>query len=142
MNAVIYTRINSHNQTESSINGQIQKCLEYAKKNNLTITEQYIDNGFSGINNSRPAFQKMLNDSKNKKFQLVLVYSNDRFARDTFNFVMNKIELKKNGVKIVSVSENLSNGASETLLESIIEKMTEYYSNELEKKAKTEMENV
>ena len=43
MNAVIYARYSSHNQTEQSIEGQLRDCYEYAKRNDLTIIGEYID---------------------------------------------------------------------------------------------------
>ena len=37
MNAFIYARYSSDGQTENSIEGQIRECMEYAKKNDITV---------------------------------------------------------------------------------------------------------
>ena len=66
MKAVIYARCALQEKDENTIKKQINECLKYAKENNITITEQYIDNGFSGTNGDRPAFQKMIKDSSKK----------------------------------------------------------------------------
>ena len=42
-NVVIYARFSSHNQTEASIEGQLQVCYEYAKRNNYKVVQEYID---------------------------------------------------------------------------------------------------
>lgn len=142
MNVVIYARCNTPNQTENAIKGQLDKCYEYAQKNNLNVIGLYVDNGFSGINENRPQFQQMLQDSSKKQFQGVLVYQIDRFSRNAIETVMQEKTLNDNGVQIISVCEDLANDPSRILLKSIIQRVSKYYSAELEKKTKTEMENV
>lgn len=58
MNAVIYARFSSHNQQEQSIEGQIRYCTEYAKKNDMTIINSYIDRAISGTSDNRPEFYR------------------------------------------------------------------------------------
>jgi len=43
MNAFIYARYSSDGQTENSIEGQIRECMEYAKKNDITVLDSYIE---------------------------------------------------------------------------------------------------
>ena len=63
MNADIYARYSSHNQTEQSIEGQLRDCYEYAKRNDLTIIGEYIDRAISGKTDERPDFQRMIKDA-------------------------------------------------------------------------------
>ncbi len=81
MNAVIYARYSSHNQTECSIEGQLKVCYEYARQNNLTVIHEYIDRAITGTTDNREQFQKMLTDSEKQQFQGVLVYQLDRFRK-------------------------------------------------------------
>ncbi len=134
MNAVIYARYSSHNQTEQSIEGQLTACYNYAKANNLVVIAEYIDRAKSGTNDNRPHFQKMLRDSAKRQFEIVLVYQLDRFARNRYDSATCKAKLKKNDVKIVSVRENISDDAAGVLMESVLEGMAEYYSAELSQK--------
>lgn len=134
MNVVIYARFSSHNQTEQSIEGQIAVCEEYAKRNNYTIVGQYIDRAYTGTNDSRPDFQRMIEDSSKKLFEGVLVYQLDRFSRNRYDSALNKNKLKKNGVRVFSARENISDDASGILMESVLEGMAEYYSAELSQK--------
>ena len=136
MKAVIYARCALQNKGEKSIQEQLNKCYEYARKNNITIVGEYIDDGFSGTNDNRPEFQKMIKDSKSKTFQGILVYQLDRFARNRYDSAIYKNRLKKNGVKVLSARENISDDTSEILMESILEGMAEYYSAEHSRKIK------
>lgn len=135
-NVVIYARYSSHGQTEQSIEGQLKVCYEFAERNNFHIVGEYIDRALTGTNDRRPEFQKMIEDSKKKLFQYVLVYQLDRFARDRYDSATYKHKLKKNGVRVLSAKENISADASGILMESVLEGMAEYYSVELAQKVK------
>ena len=135
-NAVIYARYSCENQTEQSIEGQIRVITEYAQRNNIPILETYIDRAISGRREDRPEFQRMIKDAKNKNFGYVLVYKYDRFSRDRLNSLLYKRELKKAGVKVISVTEYISDDPQGILFESIIDDYSEYYSAELAQKVK------
>ena len=134
--AVIYARFSSHNQTEQSIEGQLRECYAYAKRNGLVILNEYIDRALSGTTDNRPQFKQMIEDSKKGDFDFVLVYQLDRFARNRYDSATYKAKLKKNGVRVLSAKENISDDASGVLMESVLEGMAEYYSAELSQKVK------
>lgn len=131
MNVVIYARYSSHNQTECSIEGQLKVCYNYAKKNNLTVIEEYIDRAVSGTTDNREQFQKMLKDSKNHTFKGVLVYQLDRFGRGDLQDAINENTLNKNGVEIISANENFTNNPTGQLLKGMIRNINKFYSDEL-----------
>lgn len=139
MNVVIYARFSSHNQTEQSIEGQIKVCKEYAKRNNYNIIGTYIDRALTGTSDKRPDFQRMIADSNKKQFEGVLVYQLDRFSRNRYDSATYKNKLRKNGVRVFSAKENISDDASGLLMESVLEGMAEYYSAELSQKVKRGM---
>ena len=134
MKAVIYARYSSDNQREESIEGQIRECTEYAEKNGITILRSYIDRAMSARTADRPEFQNMIKDSEHKLFDIVLIWKLDRFSRDRYDSAHYKRILKKNGVKVVSVKENISDGPEGIILESMLEGYAEYYSAELSEK--------
>lgn len=136
MNAVIYARYSSDNQREESIEGQIRECLEYANRNNYTVIAQYIDRALSARTADRPEFQRMIVDSDKGLFDTVLVWKIDRFSRDRYDSAFYKHTLKKNGVKVVSVKENITDTPEGIILEAMLEGMAEYYSAELSVKVK------
>lgn len=139
MNAVIYARYSSHNQTECSIEGQLEECRKYAKQNNINIIGEYIDRAKSGTKDDRDNFLKMIEDSKNKTFEGVLVYQLDRFARNKYDSVIYKKQLKDRGIRVLSARENISQDASGILMESVLEGMAEYFSVELGQKVRRGM---
>lgn len=139
MNVVIYARFSSHNQREESIEGQLKVCYEFAKRNNYIVIGEYIDRAFTATNDKRPDFRRMIEDSYNKKFQGVLVYQLDRFARNRYDSAMYKKILVGNGVKVISACEHITDDASGRLVEGVLESMAEYYSLELAQKIRRGM---
>ncbi|MGN0960799.1 MAG: recombinase family protein, partial [Christensenellales bacterium] len=133
---VIYARYSSDRQTEQSIEGQLRVCHEYAERNDYVVVHEYIDRALSGTTDRRPAFLQMIEESKKKEFEFVLVYQLDRFARNRYDSANYKMKLKKNGVRVLSARENISDDASGILMESVLEGIAEYYSIELSQKVK------
>lgn len=134
MTAVIYARYSSDNQREESIEGQIRECTEFAQRKEYTVIAHYIDRALSARTADRPGFQRMIKDSEKGIFDTVLVWKLDRFSRDRYDSAYYKHILKKNGVKVVSATESISEGPEGVILESMLEGMAEYYSLELKKK--------
>ena len=134
MNGVIYARYSSDNQREESIEGQLRECNDFAKRNDITIIDSYIDRAFSATTDKRPAFQKMIKDSEKNMFDVIIVQKLDRFARNRYDSARYKAQLRKNGVKVISANENISEGSEGIILESVLEGMAEYYSTDLSEK--------
>lgn len=134
MNAVIYARYSSDNQREESIEGQIRECKIFAQRNGMTIVGEYIDRAKSATTDKRPEFQRMIAESSKKAFEIIIVLKLDRFARNRYDSAHYKAQLRKNGVKVISATESISEGAEGVLLESVLEGMAEYYSKELGEK--------
>lgn len=135
-NAVIYARFSSHAQNEQSIEGQLKECYAFAERSGLRIVHEYIDRALTGTTDKRPEFLQMIEDSKRKGFQFVVVYQLDRFARNRYDSATYKAKLKKNGVRVLSAKENITDDASGILIEGVLESMAEYYSAELSQKIK------
>lgn len=134
MNGVIYARYSSDNQREESIEGQLRECKDFAKRNDITIVDSYIDRAFSATTDRRPAFQKMIKDSAKNMFDVIIVWKLHRFARNRYDSAHYKAQLRKNGVKVISANENISEGSEGIILESVLEGMAEYYSADLSEK--------
>ena len=140
MNVVIYARYSSHNQQETSIEGQLKVCHEFCERNNYTVIHEYIDRAISGRTDNRPDFLQMIQDSASRHFDFIIVYQLDRFSRNRYDSAHYKNKLKKYGVRVLSARENINEDASGILMESVLEGMAEYYSAELSQKVKRGME--
>ena len=134
MNGVIYARYSSSGQREESIEGQMRVCQEYAEKHGITIIGTYIDRAYTGKNDDRPEFQRMLRDSAKGQFETLLLYKLDRFARNRTDSAVNKTILKKNGVRVLSATEYILDRPEGIILEAVLEGVAEYYSAELAEK--------
>ena len=134
MKAVIYARYSTESQREESIEGQIRECTEYAARNGITLLRTYIDRALSARTADRPEFQRMIADSEGGLFDTVLVWKLDRFSRDRYDSAHYKHILKRNGVRVISAKENISDGPEGIILESMLEGYAEYYSAELSQK--------
>ena len=134
--AVIYARFSSSGQREESITGQLRDCKRYAEIHGFEVIHEYIDEAKTGTSDNRPSFQKMIKDSENKRFKAILVWKLDRFARNRYDSAIYRARLKKNGVKIYSAMENISDSAEGIIMEGLMESMAEYYSANLSENVK------
>ena len=134
MRAVIYARYSCDNQREESIEGQLRECREFATRKGYTLIGSYIDRAVSAKTDNRPEFQRMVKESSGGLFDVVIVWKLDRFARNRYDSAHYKAVLRKNGVKVISATEVISEGAEGIILESVLEGYAEYYSAELSEK--------
>ena len=140
-NAVIYARYSSASQREESIEQQVRICRKYASDHNLNVVAVYDDRAMTGTVDKRPGFQRMIRDSKNRGWQYVIVYALDRFARDRYDSANYKHQLRANGVRVLSATEQIPDDPSGIIMESLLEGMAEYYSKELARKVNRGLED-
>lgn len=105
--AAIYVRKSKYTGKGESIANQLDMCKKYAQERNLKTKKDltYFDEGFSGSNTDRPAFQKMINDAKNKKFDILICYRLDRISRSISDFSATMDILKKYNISFISIKE-------------------------------------
>ena len=142
--AVAYARFSSENQRDESIDAQIRAIREYAEKSDIEIVKIFTDRAKSATSANRPEFQNMIKfcEADNTGISMVIVHKLDRFSRDKYDSAMYKQKLKVNGIRVVSVLENLNDSPESLILESVIEGMAQYYSANLAREvAKGQKEN-
>ena len=140
MRAVIYARYSAGpRQTDQSIEGQLRVCTDFCQQRGLEVVGTYCDRHISGRTDERPQFQKLIADAKRKKFETVVVYKTDRFARNKYDSAIYKRELKRNGIQIFYAAEAIPEGPEGIILESLMEGLAEYYSAELAQKIRRGM---
>lgn len=127
----LYARFSSDNQRSESIDAQVRAMEAYCKQHSYVIVNTYVDEAKSATTDRRPAFQQMISDSSSHSFDILLVHKLDRFARNRYDSAVYKRELKKNGVTVYSVLENLDDSPESIIMESVLEGMSEYYSQNL-----------
>lgn len=140
MKGAIYARYSAGpRQTDQSIEGQLRVCHTFCEAKGIQVIGEYCDKHISGRTDDRPEFQRLISDAKQKKFDAVIVYKTDRFARNKYDSAIYKRELRKAGVQIYYAAEAIPEGPEGIILESLMEGLAEYYSAELAQKIKRGM---
>lgn len=86
--AAIYCRLSAEDEDlepeeySESIQNQQLMLSAYAREHRLTVYCMYVDDNCSGLDNSRPAFCRLLEDARHGRFQIILCKNQSRFTRD------------------------------------------------------------
>lgn len=135
MKAALYARVSSERQAEKdlSIPAQMKALRDYAIRNKWEVVNEFVDEAESARTANRPAFQEMINLTKQKPspFKVILVWKLSRFARNREDSILYKSALRKRGVQIVSINEQIDETPTGRLLEGLIETIDEFYSANL-----------
>ena len=106
MRVAIYSRKSVYIEGSMSIETQVNMCKEYMNNKYQGCTfEIFEDEGFSGKNTNRPAFQRLLKKSELKQIDIVVCYKVDRIARNTLDFLQTLDLLTSNNISLISISE-------------------------------------
>jgi DNA invertase Pin-like site-specific DNA recombinase len=119
-----------------SIETQLEKCRQYADGQGWQVEAEYIDPGYSGTNDNRPAFQEMIEAALAGLFQIIIVYSFDRLFRNMEHAVVYKSMLRRDEVQVCSVLEPIDDSPMSFIQEGIIDLFAAYYSINLSAKIK------
>ncbi len=105
----LYSRKSRFTGKGESIGNQVELCKEYVR---LHFGEQaaeqlviYEDEGFSGGNLNRPAFQRMMDAARQRQFQAIIVYRLDRISRNVSDFSGLIEELSRLNIAFISIKE-------------------------------------
>ncbi len=132
--AALYARVSSDRQdVDLSVSAQLRALKEYAKANGYSVAREYVDEAESGRVADRPQFREMIEEGSKPKapFQVILVWKFSRFTRKREHAVAFKAQLRRKGIRVVSITEQAEDNATGRLLEGIIESVDEYYSENL-----------
>jgi len=104
MRVALYSRVSTNEQNASM---QVEELRAYCQRRQWDIAEEFTDSGVSGAKESRPALNRLLSESKRRKFDAVLVYRYDRFARSLRGLVNALAEFDALGIHFVSLHEGV-----------------------------------
>ena len=106
-----YARVSTdHEEQLNSLENQVMYFERYIKsQTNWTFVSGYVDEGISGTSvKKRENFLKMINDAKNKKFNLILTKEISRFSRNTVDSIKYTQELLSYGVGVLFLNDNIN----------------------------------
>ena len=102
----IYARVSTTDKGQD-VDLQLRDLRNYVEGRGWAIFREYVDNGISGTKDKRPELDAMRNDARKKRFDVILVWRFDRFARSTKHLVNALEEFKHLGIDFISYQENI-----------------------------------
>lgn len=136
--AVIYARFSSDMQREESIDAQVRACCSYCQSKGYNIIDTYIDEAKSGRDvTKRDAYNQMLADAMEDKFDVIIFHKVDRNSRNELNYFKFKDKLEKLGIRYEYAAQHIDALSPEgQMMETMMVGMAAYYSRNLAKETK------
>ncbi|RJE83105.1 recombinase family protein [Paracoccus onubensis] len=132
--AALYLRVSTARQAEHdvSIPDQKRQGEAYCKARGLQLVETYMEPGATATNDRRPEFQRMIEAgiSNPAPFDVVVVHSFSRFFRDHFELEFYVRKLAKNGVRLLSITQEMGDDPMHVMMRQIMALFDEYQSKE------------
>ena len=134
LRAALYFRVSTGRQAESdlSIPDQRRQALAYCAARGWDVAIEFVEPGMSGTDDRRPELQRLLDmaTAGGAPFDVVLVHSFSRFARDHFALEMHVRRLRKAGVRLVSITQDLGEDPMSMMVRQVFALFDEYQSKE------------
>jgi site-specific DNA recombinase len=132
--AALYLRVSTGRQADNdlSIPDQRRQAKGYCTSRGWEIVADYVEPGVSATDDKRPEFQRMIDAATTKPpaFDVILVHSFSRFFRDQFQLEFYVRQLAKNGVRLVSITQELGDDPMSNMIRQIMALFDEYQSKE------------
>jgi len=100
--AALYCRVSTVDQHPET---QLLDLRQFAAQKGFQLVQEYVDHGICGARARRPALDKMMEDARRHKFDVLLVWSCDRLARSTKHLLQTLDELAGHGIQFLSQRE-------------------------------------
>jgi site-specific DNA recombinase len=134
LRAALYLRVSTARQAEHdiSIPDQRRQGEAYCASRGYQLVETYVEPGSTATNDRRPEFQRMIEagSAKPVPFDIVLVHSFSRFFRDHFELEFYVRKLAKNGIKLVSITQEIGDDPMHVMMRQMMALFDEYQSKE------------
>lgn len=104
--AAIYARVSTTNHGQD-VSMQTRELRQFAEARSWRVASEYVDQGVSGAKDSRPELNRLMADAHKRKFDVVVVWKFDRFARSVSHLLRALETFNALGVAFVSLSEQM-----------------------------------
>jgi DNA invertase Pin-like site-specific DNA recombinase len=101
----IYARVSTKNGQDPEM--QLAELREYIRNRKWKIADEYVDRGISGASDSRPELNRLMADANRRRFDVVVVWKFDRFARSVSHLLRALETFRALGIEFISLSENI-----------------------------------
>jgi DNA invertase Pin-like site-specific DNA recombinase len=106
MKTAIYARISTVNHGQD-VTMQTRELRQYCERRGWTVADEYVDIGISGSKEKRPELDRLMADGHKRRFDAVVVWKFDRFARSVSHLLRALDNFKALGIEFISLSEQL-----------------------------------
>lgn len=103
--AVLYARVSTNNGQDPEV--QSREIREYCQRRGWPLVGEYVDTGISGAKERRPQLDRLIADAHKRKFEVVVVWKFDRFARSVSHLLRALENFRALGIEFVSLSEQI-----------------------------------
>lgn len=104
MSVALYARVSTSDKGQNP-EVQLRELREYCQRRGWTVASEYVDAGVSGTKDSRPELNRLMADAHKRRFDVVIVWKFDRFARSVSHLLRALETFKSLGIEFVSYSE-------------------------------------
>jgi DNA invertase Pin-like site-specific DNA recombinase len=105
MRIAVYARVSTAGGQDPEM--QLRELREYCQRRGWDIHREYVDAGISGTKEKRPALDRLLADAHKRRFDVVVVWKFDRFARSVSHLLRGLENFRSLGIEFVSLSEQV-----------------------------------
>jgi DNA invertase Pin-like site-specific DNA recombinase len=105
METAIYARVSTNNGQDPEM--QLREIREYCQRRGWQLAGEYVDAGISGAKDSRPELNRLMADAHRRRFDAVVVWKFDRFARSVSHLLRALETFRSLGIEFVSLSEQV-----------------------------------
>src|SRR3974390_2719060 len=104
MRIALYARVSTRDQ---SCELQLRDLRTNCAARGFDAANEYVDVGQSGAKDSRPELNKLMDDARKRKFDAIVVWRFDRFARSTKHLLLALEEFRSLGIQFISYQVNI-----------------------------------
>jgi site-specific DNA recombinase len=119
-------------EVDLSIPDQRLQTAAYCERQGWQVVAEYVEPGASAMDDHRPEFQRMIERAcdDDHPFDVIVVHSFSRFFRDAFRLELYIRKLAKQGVRLVSITQELGDDPAQVMMRQVIALFDEYRSRE------------
>ncbi|WP_461331257.1 recombinase family protein [Bradyrhizobium elkanii] len=132
--AALYLRVSTDKQAKAdlSIPDQRRQAMKFCAARGWEVVIEFVEPGASGTDDRRPELQRMLEmaTAGGSPFDVIVVHSFSRFARDHFALEYNVRRLRKVGIRLVSITQDLGDDPMSLMVRQVFALFDEYQSKE------------
>ena len=105
MKTAVYARVSTNNGQDPEL--QLREIREYCQRRGWDLVSEYVDTGISGAKDSRPELNRLVADAHHRRFDAIVVWKFDRFARSVSHLLRALEDFRSLGIEFVSLSEQV-----------------------------------